>query len=517
MTLLPTAPRRRFFAPALLAVMLALTGCTETVSLPSAVPAIGASASLVVGPAGGSVRIDDLTVTFPAGALATPTSVTVTVEAPTRTGRLSAFSPVVRFEPANLALAVPAEIRLPFRGDAALANAFLANAAGEAFAARATRVEGDVAVFETTSMRSSFVGSACEGEDCACAPVSSLDLLVVIDNSNSMAEEQAMLRGELPELFRALATGDLDGDGTQDLASFESVRVGVVTTDLGAGAASVPTCDGPSADDGVLRTTSGDASVAGCPAGGFASPFAAYDGANPAGLPDFVQHVACTSAAGIAGCGFERPLEAARFALSPTAPTSWTAPGYVTPVLADGRAPIGDGANAGFLRDGSLLAGLFVTDEDDCSATESSLFDLSDARYASVPDLNLRCNDFSGTALFDVPALVESLTGLRPQPQDLVVAAIAGVPTDLATDDLDAVLADPRMMPTVEAGAARVNEVCAASGRGVAYPANRLVQALRGVEQAGGRAVLQSICAESFQTATESLAEALAERAGGDC
>jgi hypothetical protein len=174
MTLLPTAARRRFFAPALLAVMLALTGCTETVTLPSAVPAIGASASLVVGPAGGSVRIDDLTVTFPAGALATPTSVTVTVEAPTGTGRLSAFSPVVRFEPANLALAVPAEVRIPFRGDVALAHAFVANGAGAAFAPRATRIEDDVAVFEAGALRTAFVGAACEGDACLCEPVAAL-------------------------------------------------------------------------------------------------------------------------------------------------------------------------------------------------------------------------------------------------------------------------------------------------------------------------------------------------------
>jgi hypothetical protein len=516
MTLLPTTARRSFFAPALLAVMLALTGCTETVSLPSAVPAVGASASLVVGPAGAVLRLDDLSVTFPPGAVAVPTTVTVAVEAPIGAGTLRGFSPVLRFEPANLALAVPAEVRMPFRGDAVLANAFVANANGGGFAPRATRIEDDVAVFEARSLRSSFVGTACEGASCVCEPISALDLLVVMDDSNSMFEEQALLRAELPGLFRALASGDLDGDGTQEVASFESVRVGVVTTDLGAGAASVPTCDGPSTDDGVLLTASRDASVMGCPTGGFDSPFAEYEADDPAGLDGFVQHVACTSAAGNSGCGFERPLEAARFALSPTAPTGWTAPGYVTPMLADGRAPIGDGANAGFLRDGSLLAVLFVTDEDDCSATESSLFDLSDARYASVPDLNTRCHEFASSALFDVPTLVESLTGLRPQPQDLVVAAITGVPNDIATDDLDAVLTDPRMTPTVAPEGMRVNEVCS-SAAGVAYPARRMVEALRGVEQAGGRAVVESICNGSFQTATESLAEALAERAGGDC
>jgi hypothetical protein len=113
-------------------------------------------------------------------------------------------------------------------------------------------------------------------------------------------------------------------------------------------------------------------------------------------------------------------------------------------LLADGRAPIGDGANAGFLRDGSLLAVLFVTDEDDCSASESSLFDQSDARYASVPNLNMRCVGFRDTALFDVPTLVESLTGLRPQPQDLVVAAIAGAGVNTLGAEIERAFAEDR-------------------------------------------------------------------------
>jgi hypothetical protein len=266
----------------------------------------------------------------------------------------------------------------------------------------------------------------------------------------------------------------------------------------------------------VLLDAARDPSALDCPAGGFSSPYASYDGGAPPGLEAFVAQVSCLTAAGTSGCGFERPLEAARLALSPSAATAYTAPGYGPPALAEGRAPLGDGANSGFLRENTLLAVLFVTDEDDCSTVETSLFDLSDARYASVPNLNLRCHEFASSALFDVPTLVESLTGLRPQPQDLVVAAITGVPNDIATDDLDAVLTDPRMTPTVAPEGMRVNEVCS-SAAGVAYPARRMVEALRGVEQAGGRAVVESICNGSFQTATESLAEALAERAGGDC
>jgi len=513
-----TSPRCRFAAPAILAVLLALTGCYGDRAIPSMLPSVGASAVLSIGPTGGTVQIEDLTITIPPGAVPAASTVTVSIEEPARIGRLRAFSPIVRFEPEGLELLAPAEIRIPFRGDAALANAFISSLGGASFAPRPTLVEGDVAVLATRSLRSTFVGSACEGEGCVCEPTGALDLLVVMDNSNSMNEEQGLLREELPGLFRALATGDLDGDGTQDLASFESVRVGVVTTDLGAGPALVPTCGEGLGDDGVLLSAPGSGGPAACPSEGYRSPIAVYDGSNPEGLDGFVQQIACTSAAGVGGCGFERQLESALLALSPNEPQSYTAPGYAPPLFSEMRRPQGDRMNAGFLRDGSVLAVLFVTDEDDCSVVDPGLFDPTSAVYSEV-GLNLRCHEYESTALFDVPTLVEGLTGLRPQPQDLVVAAITGVPTSIAVDDLDAVLANPAMVPTPDPSMSpptNLSSVCSSS-RGVAFPANRIVRALRGVQEAGGRAVVQSICDDSFSGISRSLATALAERAGGDC
>jgi hypothetical protein len=61
---------------------------------------------------------------------------------------------------------------------------------------------------------------------------------------------------------------------------------------------------------------------------------------------------ACSAQVGTGGCGFESPLEAARWALDPARK-----------------------ANPGFLRPDSLLALIFVTDEDDCSAKNPKLFD----------------------------------------------------------------------------------------------------------------------------------------------
>src|SRR3954462_2244530 len=60
-----------------------------------------------------------------------------------------------------------------------------------------------------------------------------VDLLFVVDNSGSMAEEQATLGKELPRLVKVLTSGDLEGDGEQDFKPVD-LHFGVVSTDLGA-------------------------------------------------------------------------------------------------------------------------------------------------------------------------------------------------------------------------------------------------------------------------------------------
>lgn len=69
--------------------------------------------------------------------------------------------------------------------------------------------------------------------------VSKVDLLFVIDNSNSMEDEEAALARELPTLIRILATGDFDpadglpwGDDPDDFDPIEDLQVGVVTSDM---------------------------------------------------------------------------------------------------------------------------------------------------------------------------------------------------------------------------------------------------------------------------------------------
>src|SRR5688572_29133597 len=98
--------------------------------------------------------------------------------------------------------------------------------------------------------------------------VDEVDLLLMIDNSNSMAGEQNLLAIELPDMIRILASGDTDGDSMQDFQPVRSLHVGIVTTDLGAGpflpaGQTVPSCRSGLGDDGILRTI-GVTSMAGC-------------------------------------------------------------------------------------------------------------------------------------------------------------------------------------------------------------------------------------------------------------
>jgi len=171
-----------------------------------------------------------------------------------------------------------------------------------------------------------------------------VDLLFVVDNSTSMAANQAVLAESFPALTEALRA---PGGELPDL------RVGVVSTDLGAGGA--PTCVG-GGDGGKLRNIP---RVEGC-----TPPTDAWlsyrDGvtniASGAADPELrlAEGFACIAPLGEKGCGFEQPLQAARVALDPS-------------------------VNPGFLRASSLLAIVFVSDEDDCSAANPALYDKEQA------------------------------------------------------------------------------------------------------------------------------------------
>ncbi len=150
------------------------------------------------------------------------------------------------------------------------------------------------------------------------------DILFVIDNSGSMAEEQDGLARELPAFIEELEKG---GGTAHDF------QVGVITTAVYQNARIRDRLDyreyktqagrlQPVSAERVLRSTD----------------------------PELVQKFAQLVKQGTDGSGQETPFEAVRLAVTELA-----------------AVPQEEGGNAGFLRDGARLLVVVVSDEDDCS------------------------------------------------------------------------------------------------------------------------------------------------------
>jgi hypothetical protein len=201
----------------------------------------------------------------------------------------------------------------------------------------------------------------CEG-DC-----SRVDLLFVIDNSGSMAEEQTNLVAVIPHLVEQLRADGRD------------VNVMITTTDFGHPLCTSFYINGYAPAKGAPTTTPctdrlGDFSTYGgqmnepaictnvCPNSTHASdPFVHFagDDDNVVSAPNqtdpVVEALRCLIPQGIGGCGMESPLETMLQALDPG--KDWN----------QGARP--------FLRDGSTVAIVLVGDEGDCSVSDYNYFD----------------------------------------------------------------------------------------------------------------------------------------------
>lgn len=259
-----------------------------------------------------------------------------------------------------------------------------------------------------------------------------VDILFVVDNSSGMAEEQAVLTNSFGAFITALESA---AGGT-----LPNVHIGVISTDMGVGPNNVLGCTS-SGDHGALQSIPRGECTA--PADAYISDFADtmdtratnYAG----GLADTF---ACIAELGTDGCGFEQPLEAVRRALNGTIP-----------------------GNDGFLRNGSALAVIILTDEDDCSTSDTGMFDPSqdDILDPLGPFSSYRCFDFGvicnpdepripGTKngcisrefspyMYGVQEYVTFLKSIKPENQ-LVVATIHGpnTPVSVQLDNGDLLL-----------------------------------------------------------------------------
>ncbi len=320
-----------------------------------------------------------------------------------------------------------------------------------------------------------------------------VDILWVIDNSDSMREEQTNLTINFPTLIEALTQPpDLDRDGMPDWLPVEDLRMGVVTTDLGTAPHSVPGCSASGDGAALLSATrSIDPSCAGVTLA--PSPWLEYHAGDD--RDQLARRFACMARVGTGGCGLEQQLEAARRAI-----TEETAPGR---------------PNEGFLRSDSLLAIIFVTDEEDCSASNpGALFDPS--ATPTLGPYGTRCA-FHPEHLHDVARYVSAFAGLRLDRRgDVVVAALTGVPFVATADplsvDYDMLLADPRMTYGEDPGRpGQLAPACETMTTGRATPARRIVELVRQFAATDdGLAV--TICEEDLSPALTAIGRLIARR-----
>jgi len=334
-----------------------------------------------------------------------------------------------------------------------------------------------------------------------------VDLLVMVDNSNSMAQEQANLTSNFAILTSALTNPpDDNGDGQPDHPPVTDLHIGVISTDMGTGGFAVQTCrDAVDGDDGILRNTPSGA-VAGCDDS--YPPYLSFDEGGDAEA--LANDFACIATLGTGGCGFEQQLKSVRKAL-----TVHT-----------------DGANAGFVRDNSLLAILMVTDEEDCSVREDigNATDIFNTQLALGP-LNLRCYNHREQYVEPVDTFVDAILGLRADaPDRLVVAAIVGIPpgtrhqcnlSNMTDADFQCLLDLPDMQEVIDNSAEgkgeRLTPSCDEAGTGEAFPPRRIVQFVREINEVGHNGIVRSICDADFRPAMQAITNLIQAKVLGAC
>ncbi|MEI8258504.1 MAG: hypothetical protein WCJ30_22750, partial [Deltaproteobacteria bacterium] len=319
--------------------------------------------------------------------------------------------------------------------------------------------------------------------------VTKLDLILEVDNSNSMRVNQQHIMDQLGVLISTLTSPPCtsaanatphacDAANPDDRLQYPAVsdlHVAVIDSDLGTGGVQSQACQSASTgDDGAMNPIRyGDAMThhppatnapggfrpASCPANSDAFPsFLAYDSVNTTASA-FADSFRCNAGLYVGGCGLEQQLESVYRAL----------------VVHDPHVRAGNtDVNANFLRDDALLAIVLLTDEDDGSVRDcryangmpcndaTSVFDTNSTAWGGGNDLNMRMYAYQpGSAqdptwtldrYIDPRNATHGWLALKPgHPERIVFAAITGVPLGVPTHaveggvetDWDALLGTP--------------------------------------------------------------------------
>jgi hypothetical protein len=323
-----------------------------------------------------------------------------------------------------------------------------------------------------------------------------VDLLFVIDNSGSMEEEQTSLATNFPQFINVLQT--IEG-------GLPNVHIGVVSSDMGAGAFNISNCSG-NGDNGELQAA---ARVSGCaaPTGNFIRDVADGAGGRDTNYTgDLASAFSCIAQLGTTGCGFEQHLESMRRALEPS-----------------------NSVNNGFIRDNAYLAVIFIADEDDCSTRDNNMFDTTQNDPAAPLGAlsSFRCYEFGvdcetgngnprapgprencfpredSPYMYGVQEYVDFLINdVKNGEESLVIAAgIIGNAEPVAVGS-DPERSIPALVPSCQ------------SGSGKADPAVRLKFF---IDQFGAQSAFSTICNENLSDALLVIADLLKEVIGNPC
>jgi len=367
-----------------------------------------------------------------------------------------------------------------------------------------------------------------------------VDLLFMIDNSGSMRPLQAKLRAQLPTFIDALTD--------PATSSLPDLHVAVVSSSFGGGAwGNVNGCHSALADP----STTGDDEARfrqgrGAPGAGSCSMLhmgAKFLQTGGAAAPNFDGDVRtaldCITDLGDDGCGFESPFKSIYYALAKAGDAT-------------------DPDNGGFLRADAKLAIVILTNEDDCSVRNDSLLLSPAVNSVSDPTglgalASYRCNEFghlcnglppphnapAGSVTLNNcvsaenagktdPAVIDPngnpdptqghlwptvadftsyLRCLKPDPNDLLIAAIAGPTTDAMGNSLYKVagVSNPAAGGELDPVVAHscVQETSGGGDPEYADPAVRIKQA---VDTFGANGIFYPICANNFQSALGAIA-----------
>jgi hypothetical protein len=321
-----------------------------------------------------------------------------------------------------------------------------------------------------------------------------VDILFVVDNSNSMAQEQSALAQAFPQFIDMLATMS---------AGMPDTHIGVISTDLGAGNYQIPSCEVAGGDGGKLEN---NPRKAGCTPP--KDPYVSYLGGvtNVPGSGSALDRVksgfSCIAEIGTGGCGFENTIEASRRAVDPKL-----------------------NVNPGFVRQDAMLVVIYLTDEDDCSAQKPQLYDPNQYSITDPlgPLTSFRCFEFGiqctcagGAActrttvgprtnckpafnwLYQIQDYITFFKGLKP-PGQILMAALTGPETPVSTAIS---YQNPELQPSCQ------------SSNGSAVPAIRIKALLDGF---GTASFFSSICDTSFGPPLKKLGTQIASQLGEAC